>query len=69
MKLKRQDKTLIFIRKKIFGVLKYNIGNILNLSSKILTTIEMNVLKLGLKFFSSIKYISQEVVFSNFESV
>ena len=57
------------MKKKRFGVTNDNIGNIINLSTKVLNTNEINVLKLGLEFsISKKKRISREVVSSNFES-
>ena len=68
-RLNKHDKSLRFLKKKRFGVTNDNIGNIINLSTKVLNTNEINVLKLGLKFSIPKRNISREVVFSNFESL
>ena len=68
-KFTKHDKSLNYLKKKRFGEVNDNIGNILNLSSKTLNNNEINVLKLGLKFSIPIKQISRESIFSNFESL
>ena len=49
-KLTRHDKSLNYFKKKNFGEVNDNIGNIVNLSNKTLNNNDINVLKLGLQY-------------------
>ena len=68
-KLIKYDKTIQFLHSKRFGSFNPSSSNVLNLSQHDLTSSELFVLNLGLKFSIPPRNRNREMIFSDFESL